>query len=178
MVVGSLSPLFILLAIRGARDISDRWWLPFCLAFAIFPNAALWYRWHLADTNNDQRTLIARSSKDQSEHLLVYLFAMLIPLFGVDVGSIRDAASVFVAFLFVVFIFWHMKLHYINIVFAVLGYNVFTVEAATSRGDRVDAVTRSVVVLSKRHSLPPDTQLDALRLSDTVFIEKDQADVR
>jgi hypothetical protein len=117
--------------------------------------------------------LIARSSKDQSEHFLVYLFAMLIPLFGVDVGSMRDAASVFAAFLFIVFIFWHMNLHYINVVFAVLGFNVFTIEAATSGGDRPDAATRSVVVLSKRRSLPPDTELDALRLSDTVFIERE-----
>jgi hypothetical protein len=79
--------------------------------------------------------------------------------------------SVFVAFLFIVFIFWHMNLHYINVVFAVLGYNVYTVEAATSAGMRTDAPTRSVVVLSKRRSLVPNSEFDALRLSDTVFVE-------
>ena len=33
--------------------------------------------------------------------------------------------------------------------------------------------SRTVVVISKRHSIPAGSQFDALRLSNTVLIEKD-----
>jgi hypothetical protein len=173
MVVGSLSPLFFLWAIRGARAIPDAWWSLFCLACAVIPNLALYYRWRLAHANNDHRIIIVRSAKDQSEHLLVYLFAMLIPLFGVDLGSTRDIVSVLVAFLFIVFIFWHMNLHYVNVAFALFGYHVFTVEAATSAAGGSHETTATVVVLSKRCAIPPSTQLDTIRLSDTVLVVKE-----
>lgn len=171
MVLGSLAPLFVLWAIRGSHEIPDQWLITFCAACVIVPNGALFLRWHIASVQNDHRIVRARSSKDQSEHFLVYLFAMLIPLFGVDVGTARDAASVFVALLFIVFIFWHMNLHYINIVFALLGYNIFTVEASMSEND--SGPSRTVVVISKRHSIPVGSQFDSLRLSNTVLIEKD-----
>ena len=171
MVVGSLSPLFILWAIRGARVVPDIWWIALCLSCAVAPNLALLYRWRRAVTNNDHRVIIAQSAKDQSDHLLVYLFAMLIPLFGVDLGSLRDVLSVFAAFVFIVFIFWHMNLHYMNILFALAGYQVFTVQARTSTQNEASA-SRTLVILSKRHAIPPETQIDGFRLSDSVLIEK------
>ncbi len=151
MVLGSLSPLFVLWAIRGNHDIPDVWWEPACAALVILPNAALIIRWRVATSQGDQRTLTVRASKDQSEHFLIYLFAMLIPLFGVDVGSSREALSVLAATVLIVFIFWHMNLHYINLVFAVLGYTVFTVDVATSSSDK--SKTRTAVVLSKRYRI-------------------------
>ena len=163
--------MFILWAIRGSREIPDHWLIGFCFACVIIPNGVLFFRWHVAAARNDHRVVHARSSKDQSEHFLVYLFAMLVPLFGVDVGTVRDAASVLAALMFIVFIFWHMNLHYINIVFALLGYNIFTVEASMSENDT--GPRRTVVVISKRHSIPAGVQFDSLRLSNTVLIEKD-----
>jgi hypothetical protein len=173
MVVGSLSPLFVLWAIRGARGIPDRWWTGFCIAFVVLPNLGLYIRWRVAHVRNDHRVIIAQTAKDQSDHLLVYLFAMLIPLFGVDLGGIRDTIAVLVAFSFVTFIFFHMNLHYINILFALLGYQVFTVQVVTSASTGSPTMSRSVVMLSKRSSIAPLTQIDAIRLSDTVLVEKE-----
>ena len=170
MVMGSLSPLFVLWAIRGTHEvIRDDDWIAFCLLGAILPNLVLFVRWRIAWRRNDHRVILVRSAKDQAEHLLVYLFAMLIPLFGVDLEGARDIAAAIVAFIFVVFVFWHMNLHYMNILFALLGYHVFTIEAATST---TGSSTSGVVVISKRPTIAPDTQLDTLRLSDTVLIEK------
>lgn len=174
MVVGSLAPLFILWAIRGGQGVvPDRYWLPFCALWAIAPNLILFGRWKVASRNNDHRHIIIRASRDQSEHLLVYLFAMLIPLFGVDLSGAREITAVFAAVLFVVFIFWHMNLHYLNILFAILGYRVFTVEAATSVGSTTDVPGRPIIVLSKRTNMPRGAEFDAIRLSNTVFFEKD-----
>jgi hypothetical protein len=171
MVIGSLSPLFILWAIRGARVIPDKWWVLACISLAVIPNLVLLARWKIAIANNDHRVVQARSARDQSEHLLVYLFAMLIPLFGVDLGDVRGIASVLAAVLFVAFVFWHMNLHYINLLFALAGYQVFTVQVATSLGND-PGKSRPIIVLSRRNEIEPNTQIDGFRLSDNVLIEK------
>jgi hypothetical protein len=173
MVISSLAPLFLLWAIRGAPPIPDRYWIAICIFLAIIPNLVLFWRWRVARHRNDHRTIVVAAARDQSEHLLVYLFAMLLPLYTVNLADERELYAVAAAFIFIVFLFWHMNLHYMNIVFAALGYRVFTIEMpAPPRG----AVT-SVILLSKRTSPPPaGASIDALRLSDTVFVEKEVAD--
>jgi hypothetical protein len=66
-----------------------------------------------------------------------------------------------------------MRLHYMNLFFALLGYRVFTVEAATSMTGELEHPAREVVVLSKRSAISPATQMDTIRLSDSVLIEKE-----
>ncbi len=171
MVVASLAPLFVLWAIRGTADIPDRFWIPFCLFLAIAPNMVVLARWRAARADHDSRAIIVRSSKDQSEQILVYLFAMLIPLFGVDLGSTRTTVSALAAFAFVVFIFWHMNLYYVNVAFAAFGFRVFTVQVARSLENRDDTTT--IVLLSKRQTLKEDTALNALRLSNTVLVDEE-----
>jgi hypothetical protein len=173
MVVSSLAPLFLLWAIRGAPPVPDSYWIALCLGLAVIPNLALLWRWRIAKRRNDHRAVVIADARDQNEHLLVYLFAMLLPLYTANLANERELFAVAAAFVFIVFLFWHMNLHYMNIVFAVLGYRVYTVEMAAQRG----SAGSSVVLLSKRISRPPaGASIDALRLSDTVFVEKEAAD--
>lgn len=175
MVVSSLAPLFLLWAIRGAPPVPDCYWIAICLGLAVIPNLALLWRWRIAKRRNDHRAVVVAAARDQSEHLLVYLFAMLLPLYTANLANERELFAVAAAFVFIVFLFWHMNLHYMNIVFAVLGYRVYTVEMAAQRG----SPGSSVVLLSKRNSLPQaGASIDALRLSDTVFVEKEAADAK
>jgi hypothetical protein len=173
MVIGSLAPLFFLWAIRGTNPIPDRYWIGTCLALAIVPNLVLVWRWQIAKRRNDHRVIVIASSRDQSEHLLVYLFTMLLPLYTANLTSTRELLSVAAAFVFIVFLFWHMNLHYMNIAFAVLGYRIYTIEMASPQG----SATGSVILLSKRDAPPPTgASIDGLRLSDTVFVERDNRD--
>jgi hypothetical protein len=66
-----------------------------------------------------------------------------------------------------------MDLHYMNIGFAALGYRVYTVEMPGPNG----TVGNFVILLSKRNA-PPISGLSivALRISDTVFVEKEVVD--
>jgi hypothetical protein len=41
MVIGSLAPLFILWAIRGAPRIPDYYWIAACVVLAVAPNLVL-----------------------------------------------------------------------------------------------------------------------------------------
>jgi len=173
MVIGSLAPLFLLWAIRGASPIPDRYWIGTCLTLAVVPNLVLVWRWQTAKRRNDHRVIMIVSARDQSEHLLVYLFAMLLPLYTANLANERELLSVAAAFVFIVFLFWHMNLHYMNIVFAILGYRVYTIEIENPQG----STRGSVILLSKRDAPPPTgASIDGLRLSDTVFVERDNAD--
>jgi hypothetical protein len=175
MVVSSLAPLFLLWAIRGAPPISDCYWVTGCLALAIVPNLALLWRWRSARRNNDHRVIVVASARNQSDHLLVYLFAMLLPLYSVNLGNDRELYAVAAAFAFIVFLFWHMNLHYMNIAFAALGYRVYTTEMKGRGG----AGGETVILLSKQTSPPPaGTLIDGLRISDTVFVQKENANAQ
>lgn len=172
MVVGSLAPLFLLWAIRGAPPISDRYWVGTCLGLAIVPNLVLLWRWQSAWRRNDHRVIVIAAARDQSDHLLVYLFAMLLPLYTANLVNERELLSVAAAFAFIVFLFWHMNLHYMNIAFAVLGYRVYTIDMVSPQGSSKN----SVILLSKRNAPPPaNATIDGLRLSDTVYVERDDA---
>jgi hypothetical protein len=106
MVISSLAPLFVLWAIRGAPPICDRYWIATCIAFIVVPNVALLWRWRIARRRNDHRIIAVAAARDQSDHLLVYLFAMLLPLYTANLENDRELLAVAVAFGFIVFLFW------------------------------------------------------------------------
>lgn len=173
MVVSSLAPLFLLWAIRGAPPVPDRYWISACLFLAVVPNLALLCRWRVARSRNDHRIILVVAARDQSEHLLVYLFAMLLPLYTANLADVRELLAVAAAFVFIVFLFWHMNLHYMNIAFAALGYRVYTIEMASRPGVQGN----SVILLSKRIAPPPaGASIEGFRISDTVFVEREPGD--
>lgn len=174
LVWSSLSPVFLLWAIRGVDTIRDAVWVPICIALFLLPSVLLFFFFRRAKKQQNDKTITIRSAKDQREHLLVYLFAMLIPLFDANLGGYRDLIAVFVALLFVLFLFWHMRLHYMNLFFALFGYKIFTVEAGSGNeimgGGTPNASTYAV--LSKRHHLTPEEVLTGWRLGGNVLVDK------
>lgn len=169
MVLSSVSPLFILWAIRGNSLIPDSYFIGFCALMVLLPNAFLWLRIATAKRNNDRREVTVGSADDHRDHILVYLFAMLLPFYSEDIGTLRDLAATFAALSFIVFMFWHLNLHYMNLVFAALGYRVFTVYPPVD-GNPHTGKTRYAVI-TRRVSLSPDEMLTTYRLSDTVYME-------
>ena len=73
MVLSSVSPLFILWAIRGTALIPDVYFLTFCAAMVVGPNAFLWYRIRIARQRDDTRELAIAAVEDNREHLYWYL---------------------------------------------------------------------------------------------------------
>jgi hypothetical protein len=82
MVISSLAPLFLLWAIRGAPPIPDHYWIAICVLLAIIPNLVLFWRWRIVRRRNDHRAIVVAAARDQSEHLLVYLFIAEIEQFA------------------------------------------------------------------------------------------------
>lgn len=174
LVWSSLSPVFVLWAIRGVDAIEDNFWIPICVALFILPTLVLWWILGQARTAENTKTIHISSAKDQREHLLTYLFAMLIPLFDANTDHMRDLTAVALAFIFVMFLFWHMRLHYMNLFFAMWGYRIFTVEAriGTTEKDRKGDRFVTYAVISRRHFIPDDDTLTGYRLGGRVLFDK------
>jgi hypothetical protein len=169
MVLSSISPLFILWAIRGNSLIPDRWFIAFCVLMIVVPNGFLWLRIRTAKKQADRRELSVGTADDHRDHILVYLFAMLLPFYSEAIGTWRDLSATLAALAFIVFLFWHLNLHYMNLVFAVLGYRVFTVSSPAD-GNALTGRARQAVI-TRRVSLVSGDRLVAYRLSDTVYLE-------
>lgn len=169
MVLSSVSPLFILWAIRGNSLVPDRYFIGFCAIMVVVPNGFLWLRLHTARKVEDRRELVVGKAEDHRDHILVYLFAMLLPFYSEDLGTWRYLGSSIAALAFIVFLFWHLNLHYMNLVFAARGYRVFTVYPP-DEGSRLTGKA-SLALITRRVSLLPGERLVAYRLSNTVYLE-------
>lgn len=169
MVLSSMAPLFVLWGVRGSPSVPDRYFIPACLLLAIAPTLVLVRRIRLAQEHNDSQMKVIGSVDDHRDHVLVYLFAILLPFYTVNLQDGREFAATVVALLLILFLFWHLNLHYMNLLFALRGYRVFTVTPSKPATHASDA---PFVMLTKRESLFEGQQITAYRLSDTVFIEK------
>jgi hypothetical protein len=178
LVWSSLSPVFLLWAIRGVDAIKDKYWLPICVVLFLLPTLILWLILRQARKAENTKTVHISTAKDQREHLLTYLFAMLIPLFDANTDDLRDLTAVALAFIFVMFLFWHMRLHYMNLFFAMWGYRIFTVEVriGTTEKDRKRDRFVTYAVISRRHFIPDDDALTGYRLGGLVLFDKAEDD--
>jgi hypothetical protein len=169
MVLSGMSPLFVLWAIRGSKLLSDRSMVGFCALMVIIPNLFLLLLIRNAKKQQLKRELVVGSAEDHRDHLLVYLFATLLPFYAIDTGTPRDFAALLAALVFVVFLFWHLGLHYMNIFFAIFGYRVFTI--LPPRDENSVSGRISLVLITPRTSLLSGERIVAYRLSDTVCFE-------
>ena len=94
---------------------------------------------------------------------------MVIPLYQNNYTSLRDVFAEVATIVFIVFLFVHMNLHYMNLVFAFSGYRVYTIE--TEAANNAFSGRCPFILITKRHSLPSQQKITARRISDTVFIE-------
>jgi hypothetical protein len=163
MTVASLAPLFVLAAIKGAGTlITDQILCRSTIIAVIVPHAVVLGRYLIAQRRNDVRRLKIDTATDNREHLLVYLFAVLMPLYQTTLTSTRELIANGAVLVFVVYLFMHMNLHYMNVLFALFGFRVFSVKAEGA----------SLVILTRRHTLGSGDTIVPLRLSNTVYLER------
>lgn len=164
LVLSSLSPLYILWIIRGNAVIPDAWIIGSATVLVLGSYGVLAWRIHTARQQADYKDLSVHQIKDHREHLLTYLVATMLPLYDANLTTRREAAAILAAFVFVVFLFWHMNLHYMNPLFAVFRYHILSIEPS-------DDSDPSYILITRRSSLRPGSSVRALRISNTVFLE-------
>jgi hypothetical protein len=170
MVLSGMSPLFMLWAIKGNKIVSDGYLLSACVALVLIPNLVLWLRIRTAKEQNDMRDVVVEKAEDHRDHLLVYLFAMLLPFYPID--TVRDISALLAALAFIVFLFWHLNLHYMNIWFAIRGYRVYVITPIEDKN--VLSGRAGLVLITARTDILKGESIKAYRLSDTLCFEARQ----
>ena len=170
MVLSSLSPLFALWAIRGTSLVPDHYFVPACAAFVLIPYGVLRYRIHVTYRENDSIPRVVGHAEDSQNHILVYLFAILLPFYREDIETYRDMMAMAIALMFIVFLFWWLNLYYVNILFALCGYRVFKVFPPPS--DNPYSSQESFVLITFRKNLLQNLEFSAYRLSNSVYFER------
>ena len=168
-VLSSFAPLFVLWAVKGTSLIPDLHFLIICGSLAVGPTLILLTRICIATRRPDQHELILGPPQDHSQYLLGYLFAILLPFYRQEFEQWRDFAALWVAFAFIVFLFWDMRLHYLNIIFRVGGYRIYSIAPR----DETDDIGRgeSWILLTRRRKVHEELSVTAIRITDCVYMD-------
>lgn len=169
MVLSSLTPLFVMWAIQGIKCIDDKYFIPFCSLMVVIPNLVLVLRIRSVKKNNDTKTISIGKYEDHRDHILIYLFAMLLPFYALKADTMREVVLTLVALVFLVFLFWHVNFHYMNIIFAIAGFRIYTIY---SRDNNPLSGKGCTVLITRRMVLRDNTEIIAYRLSDSVYYDE------
>ena len=171
MVLSSISPLFTLWAIRGTTLIPDAYFISGCLLLATVPTLTLILREVVAKRRNDTRSMLPGQVEDHRAHILAYLFAMLLPFYRQDVESWRDFGALLAALIFIIFLFWHLRLHYMNIIFALRRYHILTIYPPETTNPYADR--NGYILITRNRGFAPNDRIVAYRLTNGLYMEKD-----
>lgn len=169
MTLSSLSPLFVLWAVRGVDLFPDFWFIFACIMMVVMPACFLFARIYKARKNNEKKEITVGSIDDHRTHVLVYLFSILLPFYREEIVTYRDFAGMMVAFIFIVVLFWRLNLHYLNVWFLLLGYRTFMVSPPTDRNKYTER--EPFVLITYRRYPKLNDSFHAYRVSDTVYLE-------
>lgn len=154
------------MAIKGVGIIPWEVYFPTFLGLAIIPNIFLIIRIIIAKRTNDRKRIQVISYTDNREHLVTYIFALLLPLFQTNVATESDLYAALCALIFIVYIFMHMDLYYMNFFFALFGYRVLSIKP-----DAASRFSVSHVLITKRRAMPNSLDITPLRLTDFLLFE-------
>ena len=100
---------------------------------------------------------------DHRDHILVYLFSMLLPFYTVNLNDWRSLQPP-AWHCSNIFLFWHLNIHYMNCIRRPWLPRVYHLPDPQDQfGSRVP-----FVILTKRPSLPDGTKLETYRLNDVL----------
>ena len=169
MTLSSLSPLFILWAIRGQKLIPDIWFVPACLLMALLPTLCLLVRIYIAKKGNDKWDITIGSAENHKTHVLSYLFAILLPFYREELETYRDLFAMLAALAFIVFLFLYLNLYYLNILFPIFQYQAFIIWPPED--DNPYTGKEPFTLITSRYYLISGDRLKGYRLSNTVYLE-------
>jgi hypothetical protein len=169
-VIATLTPLFVMWTIKGSAVIPNSILILSSAAIIIISNGIIFFRWHIAIKQKQIVEAIVQKSTDHTEHLVVYLLAVFLAIYSSTTGTMREVFATLFAVALIILLFWFSRLHYLNLVFATMGYKTFTV--TRKHPDNNFNKTTKVVVLSKRDQINPEEKITCYRLSHDLWIEK------
>ena len=167
MVLAGLGPLFVLMAVKGNDVVPDLYWSIICGFLVFFPVAALFGRLVMVYRTQTPRPVAVVRVEDSRSHVLVYLFATLLPFYRQNIMDPRDLSGILLAIALIIFLFWHLNLHYMNIVLAIFGFRVYTIHPSDDSNLYSNRIP--IVVITRQRFLVPGSTIQGYRMSDTLY---------
>ncbi len=159
LFASSFAPLFGLFALlntfgRGVASI-------ICLIVAIVSAAGLLgYMLLLLGQDHVGATISAASPRDQD--MIGYVVTYLLPFITLGAGTWRERAAILIFIALVAILYIRASLFYVNPLLALVRYRLFEADVGTGR---------SVIIISRRRSLPPGLALPLKTITDLVYLE-------
>jgi hypothetical protein len=171
LVLGALSPVFFIWAVRGSSVVDQRW---LCgLATATIAGPAIIFFWRIRQAKSSTsggsiEELTVRRLTDRREHLLSYLFPLVMSSWQFDFKSMRELFACLCVMLFTGIAFWHLQLTYVNLWFAIAGFRSVQVE----RGSSTSNPLRPVILLTRSTRLSENEVVEAYRITNSLYLHK------
>jgi hypothetical protein len=159
LFVSSYAPLFL---VFGLLDTFGKGWPPrVCLLLAAV-GVAISAVVRLGTKKVAAQTVLVRGAHARDGDSLAYIATYLVPFAAMAGTTERQRVAIVVFFVLMAILYVRAELFYVNPLFALFGYRLFEVD--TPAGG-------SLVLLTPRRFLAPDTSVTARRLSDYVYWE-------
>jgi len=169
LVMSSMSPLFLLWAIRGTCLIDNWSFVGICLALFTVSNVYILFIVLYGKRSGTHRRITVETADDRRHDIISYLFAMMLPFYTVDLDTWRNLAASVAAFLIVVVLFTSLNLHYMNLWVALFGYHSFQVTTPKIEGQ--NQAIPAYMVITKRSVLRHRTEVTGTLVGVTVLLE-------
>jgi hypothetical protein len=132
------------------------------------PNVFLWLLIRTKESRGSTYTIRVGEVDDKRQDIVSYLFAMLLPFYTADLSSLRDFLATVAAFLIVAVLFFTLNLHYMNFIFAVLGYHCIQVHTPAPVNDV--GTSASYMVISRARTFTPGKTITGYVISSSVLL--------
>jgi len=166
MLISSLAPVFILLAIKGSNFTNENWNKCFfytLIVIVFLSFAPLILRYFLAkDEIVNKRVTgdIIPCSQEYSG----YILSIALPLCQNSVANLRELSFLVSLLVFIFMIFYMFNLYYLNILFYMLGYRLYKV---------IPSKSHSYVIITKKAKNELISQnIRTMRLTNSLFLER------
>ena len=171
MVLGAMSPLFILLTVRGIAFIPDCVLIGLCGLLVAGPLVLIWLRVRYVKGQGITQEHMVGELEDQRGHLLTYLLATLLPFYRQEIILTRDAVSMGLALGIIGLLFWRLNLYYANILLLLFRYHIFTVQPPAS--DNPFSGRDTWILITRRKRPLPGKHITVYPISDAVCLAKE-----
>lgn len=168
LVLASFAPSFLFFSILWTPPIPTRYFWSICALMILIPHFFLLMRIRTAKKEKNYKQFKIMASSNMKDKLLSHLIGLFSPLLTLAIPDTRMWIVVILILLLVIFLSYHLRLYYLNLILVLFGYRFHQISLTDTLG-----LTKEdeKIIITKRNTLSPETTLYALNLGGSIYYE-------
>lgn len=165
LLISSISPVFILLAIKGISLPNDMWNNVFRISLfliAILSFVPLAIRYNEARKESPIDKNVSSNIKPCTEEYSTYIISIALPLCQNDISNTNDLIYCIAMLSIVIFIFYIFNLYYLNIFFYMFNYRLYKI---------INENETFVLISNKKIKKLENTSVKTIKLTNSTFLD-------